>query len=151
MKQNADFKEGISQAQNTATPLHIPRFLTTTESFQMRYYTRIFFKGHENCQGVKVKISEKGSFQTTSSVATTSRLLILLIFFCCPCLRHFLFFCCPCLRHFPHFNFIKSGSCHGLSSLSGSIRVCQGPTSGSVQVPQCLSGSVRCQGSIKTM
>ena len=28
----------------------------------MRYYTRIFFKGHENCQGVKVKSSEKGSF-----------------------------------------------------------------------------------------
>ena len=62
MKQNADFQEGIWQAYSAATPLHIPRFLTTNESFQMRYYIRIFFKGHENCQGINVKSSEKGSF-----------------------------------------------------------------------------------------
>ena len=51
MKQNADFQEGISQAQSTVTPLLTPKFLTTNESFQMRYYIRILLKGHENCQG----------------------------------------------------------------------------------------------------
>ena len=51
MKQNADFEEGFSQAKSTTRPLPIPRFLTTNESFQMRYYVRIFLKGHENCQG----------------------------------------------------------------------------------------------------
>ena len=27
------------------------KFLTTNESFQMRYYVWIFLKGHANCQG----------------------------------------------------------------------------------------------------
>ena len=51
MKQNADIQEGIPQAQNTATPLPTPKFLTTNENFEMRYYVRIFLKGHENCLG----------------------------------------------------------------------------------------------------
>ena len=51
MKQNADFHEGISQAYGTATPLPTPKVLTTSVSFQMMYYVRIFLKGHENCQG----------------------------------------------------------------------------------------------------
>ena len=51
MKQNADFNEGISQAYSTATPLPTQKFLTTNESFKMRYYIRIFLKGHENCKG----------------------------------------------------------------------------------------------------
>ena len=55
MKQNADFQVGISQAQSTATLLYIPVFLTTNESFQIRYYIRIFLKEHENCHGVKVE------------------------------------------------------------------------------------------------
>ena len=42
MKQNADFQEGISQAYSTATPLPTPKVLTTNESFQLRYYIRIF-------------------------------------------------------------------------------------------------------------
>ena len=46
MKQNADFQEGISQAYSTATPLPTPKVLTTNESFQLRYYIRIFLKGH---------------------------------------------------------------------------------------------------------
>ena len=51
MKQNADFQEGISKAQGTATRVPTPKFLTTNENFEMRYYVRIFLKGHENCQG----------------------------------------------------------------------------------------------------
>ena len=62
MKQNADFLEGYSQAQGTATPLPIPRILTTNESFQMRYYVRIFLKGHENCQGLKLKVPKNSLF-----------------------------------------------------------------------------------------
>ena len=62
MKKNADFQEGISQALSTATPLSLPSFLTTIESFEMRYYVRRFLKGHENCHGVKVESSEKRSF-----------------------------------------------------------------------------------------
>ena len=46
MKENVDFQEGILQAQSTATPLPTPKFLTTNESFQMRYYKRTFIKGH---------------------------------------------------------------------------------------------------------
>ena len=38
MKQNADFDEGISQAQSNATQLPNPQYLTTNKSFQMRYY-----------------------------------------------------------------------------------------------------------------
>ena len=58
MKQNADFQEDISQAQNTATPLPIPRFLPTNESFQMRYYyIGIFLKGHQNNQNAKFETS----------------------------------------------------------------------------------------------
>ena len=34
MKQNADFQEGISQAQSTATPLPTPKFLSSNESGQ---------------------------------------------------------------------------------------------------------------------
>ena len=62
MKQNADFQEGISQAQRSATPLPTPKFLTTNESFQMRYYVRIFLKGHENCQGLKLKVPKNSLF-----------------------------------------------------------------------------------------
>ena len=51
MKQNADFQEGISQAYSTATPLPTPKVLTTNKSFKIKYYIRIFFKGHENCKG----------------------------------------------------------------------------------------------------
>ena len=50
MKQNADFLEGISQAENTATPLPTSKFLTTNKNFQRRYYVSIFLKGHEDCQ-----------------------------------------------------------------------------------------------------
>ena len=56
MKQNTDFQERISQAESTATSLPTPKFLTTNESFQMRYYVRISLKGHENCQGLKLKV-----------------------------------------------------------------------------------------------
>ena len=49
MKQNADFQEDISHAWSTATLLSSPIFLTTNKTFQMRYYVRIFLKGHENC------------------------------------------------------------------------------------------------------
>ena len=38
MKQNADFQEGISQAQSTATPLPTPKVLTTNENFDMRCF-----------------------------------------------------------------------------------------------------------------
>ena len=62
MKQNADFQEGISQAQSTATPLPSPNFLTTNKSFQMRYYVRIFLKGYENCQGSKIEIPKNSLF-----------------------------------------------------------------------------------------
>ena len=51
MKQSADFQEGISQALSTATPLLTLKFLTLNESFQMRYYVRIFLKGYANCKG----------------------------------------------------------------------------------------------------
>ena len=51
MKENADFQEGISQAWISVTPLPTPKFLTSHESFQIRYYVRIFLKGNENCQG----------------------------------------------------------------------------------------------------
>ena len=27
-----------------------PKTFSTKESFQMKYYVKIFFKGHENCQ-----------------------------------------------------------------------------------------------------
>ena len=37
MKQNADFQEGISQPYIIATTLSTKKFLTTYESFQMRY------------------------------------------------------------------------------------------------------------------
>ena len=50
MKQNADFQEGILQAWSTATLLPIPKYFTTNKSFQMRYYVKIFLKGHENYQ-----------------------------------------------------------------------------------------------------
>ena len=50
MKQNAGFQEGVSQAYSTATPLPIPKVLTTNESFQMRYDIRFFLKGHQNGQ-----------------------------------------------------------------------------------------------------
>ena len=53
MKQNADFQDGFSQAQSTATPLPILEFLTTYKSFQMSRYIRIFFKGHQNGQRTK--------------------------------------------------------------------------------------------------
>ena len=42
MKQNADFQEGISEAESPAKPLLNPKLLTTNESFQMRYHIRIF-------------------------------------------------------------------------------------------------------------
>ena len=48
MKQNADFQEGILQAQSTATPLPTPKVLTINESFKMRYYKRVCLKGHQN-------------------------------------------------------------------------------------------------------
>ena len=44
MKQNADFQEGISQAQNTSTSLPTQKILTTYKSFQMRYYIGIWPK-----------------------------------------------------------------------------------------------------------
>ena len=58
MKQSADFQEGISQAQSTASPLTTPKFLTTNENFKMRYNVRIFLKA----PGVKAKSSEKLTF-----------------------------------------------------------------------------------------
>ena len=45
MKQNANFQEGILQALRTTTPLPTLKFLTSNESFQMRYYMRIFLEG----------------------------------------------------------------------------------------------------------
>ena len=50
MKQNADFQEVISQNLSTVTLLPTQKFLTINESFQMRYYIRIFLKGHQNGQ-----------------------------------------------------------------------------------------------------
>ena len=57
MKQNGDFQEGISQPQGAATPLPIPMFSTSNESFQMRNYKRIFLKGHQNGQRTKFQTS----------------------------------------------------------------------------------------------
>ena len=62
MKQNADFHYVDSQALSTTTPLPTLKFLTTNESFQMRYYVRIFLKGHENCQGLKLKVLKNSLF-----------------------------------------------------------------------------------------
>ena len=59
MKQNADFKDSISQVISTSTPLPTPKFLTTNQSFEMRYYIRIFLKGHEMGKIIR---SEKCSF-----------------------------------------------------------------------------------------
>ena len=59
MKQNADFQEGISQAESTATPLPTPKFLTTNESFKMRHYISILLKGHQNAACKKTQISMK--------------------------------------------------------------------------------------------
>ena len=53
MNQNADFQEGIPQPLSTATPLPTPKFLSTNESFQMRYYIRIFLKGFQIGQRTK--------------------------------------------------------------------------------------------------
>ena len=50
MKQNADFQEGISEAESPAKPLLNPKLLTINESFQMRYYIGIFLKGRQNGQ-----------------------------------------------------------------------------------------------------
>ena len=57
MKQNADLQEGISQAYSTAIPLLTLKSLTNTENFQMRYYKRIFIKGHQYGQRVKFQTS----------------------------------------------------------------------------------------------
>ena len=57
MKQNADFQEGISQAQSTATPQPTLKFLTTNKIFQMGYYIRILLKGHQNGQRTKFQTS----------------------------------------------------------------------------------------------
>ena len=57
MKQNVDFQEEILQAQSTATPLPTSKSLTTNESFQMRYYVRIFLKVHQNGQRTKFQTS----------------------------------------------------------------------------------------------
>ena len=62
MKQNDDFQEGVSPAYSIAIPLLNPKFLTTNESFQMRYYVWIFFKGYENYQGSNIKISKNSLF-----------------------------------------------------------------------------------------
>ena len=55
-KQNADFQDGFPQAQSTATPPPTSKFLITNESFQVRYYVRIFLKGHQNGQRTKFQI-----------------------------------------------------------------------------------------------
>ena len=62
MKQNADFQEGISQAWSTITPLPTPKFLTTNENFEMRYYVKDFPKGAWKLPMVKAKSSEKLTF-----------------------------------------------------------------------------------------
>jgi len=62
MKQNADFQDDVSQAWSTVTPLPTPKFLITNESFLRRYYTRIFLKGHENWQGLNLKVLKNSLF-----------------------------------------------------------------------------------------
>ena len=76
MKDNADFQEGISQTQRTATLLPTSKFLTTNKSFQMRYCIRIFLKGHANCPGVKAKSSEKPTFYQENLEVEDSNFLL---------------------------------------------------------------------------
>ena len=45
MKQNADFQEGISLAQDNAIPLPTLKSLIANESFQIRYYVMDFLEG----------------------------------------------------------------------------------------------------------
>ena len=52
----------IVLCKSAATPLPTLRFLTTNESFQMRYCMNFFFKGHQNCQKSNLKVHEKSCF-----------------------------------------------------------------------------------------
>ena len=49
------FSRGHITSLSIAKPLPDPKFLTTNESFQMRYYVRIFLKGHQNSQRTKCR------------------------------------------------------------------------------------------------
>ena len=52
----------IVLCKSAATPLPTLWFLTTNESFQMRYCMNFFFKGHQNCQKSNLKVHEKSCF-----------------------------------------------------------------------------------------
>ena len=52
----------IVLCKSAAMPLPTLWFLTTNESFQMRYCMNFFFKGHQNCQKSNLKVHEKSCF-----------------------------------------------------------------------------------------
>ena len=49
-------------------PLAIWYVLTTIESFQMRYCTKFYVKGHQNCQKLKSKLRKKSFFSKLESL-----------------------------------------------------------------------------------
>ena len=52
----------IVLSKSAAMSLPTLRFLTTNESFQMRYCMNFFFKGHQNCHKSNLKVHEKSCF-----------------------------------------------------------------------------------------
>ena len=56
------FQDGVVLCKSAATPLPTLWFLTTNESFQMRYCLNFFFKGHQNCQKSNIEGHEKSCF-----------------------------------------------------------------------------------------
>ena len=48
------FSQQYSAAESTATPMPTSMFNTTCESFQMRYCTMFYLKGHQNCNNLKI-------------------------------------------------------------------------------------------------
>ena len=60
----------IVLCKSAATPLPTLWFLTTNESFQMRYCMNFFFKGNQNCQKSNLKVHEKSCFIKAKTLAS---------------------------------------------------------------------------------
>ena len=56
------FQDSFLLCKNAAMSLATEGFLTTNESFQMRYYMKFYAKGHQNCQKSKSKLPKKSVF-----------------------------------------------------------------------------------------
>ena len=56
------FQDSFVLCKNAAMSLATEGFLTTNESFQMRYYMKFYAKGHQNCQKSKSKLHKKSVF-----------------------------------------------------------------------------------------